>query len=492
MVPWRRTVTVAALAGLLVVGGLSAAGAERPRAACARFDELVEKLAGRGTEAMLAAKTLADLGDRRAVPHLLTMARAKGYSLRLAAITALGRLGDRRATDGVIAALNADDAHMRAAAAEALGRIGDRKATRSLRRLLDDEAIATRLAAVRALGALGDPQAVRALALMLTAEASEMRIASARALGMIGQRRAEPALAQALTDADLRVRRASLAAIRALGPDTPAKTPGAIEPLTGLLKHRYPQIRAYAVGKLGQSGNPGAVALLTGALDDRSPDVFFGASLWLGRLGGDRAITALIGVIETTDSPRRWTSAAAGLAQAKAAPAVPALIEHMMSRRFDVDVLQAGLVALGGIGDTSALAPLRKLQATSPKARLCQKTLVGVMARLGDPASWTVAMNAAKAPAAASRRQAAVWLGYTQAPRAVAPLITLLSDPHPDVRAMAATALGNIPHPGPAARTALSAALKDTARAVRQAAMAALERIILTPPPATGDNVPCW
>ena len=474
--------TAAALAGLLVAGGLSAAppvGAERPRAAGGRVEELIEKLSGQGTEAMMAARSLADIGDPRAVGALLTMARAKGYSLRLAAITALGRLGDRRATDTVAAALKDDDAHMRAAGARALGRLGDRRALRAVMRLLDDEAPPARLAAVRALGAIGDPQAVGALAAALDSEAPEMRIASARALGMIAQRRAEPALAQALTDTDLRVRRACLAAIRALGPDTPAKTPTPVAPLAGLLKHRYPQIRAYAVRKLGQSGNPAAVARLIDALDDRSPDVFFGASLWLGRLGGDRAITALIGVIETTDSPRRWTSAAAGLAAAKAPRAVPHLLEHMIAPRFDVDVLQTGLVALGGIGEASALAPLRALQAAGGKLTLCRKTLVGVMARLGDKASWTVVLDAAKAPSAPTRRQAAIWLGYTQAPRAEAPLVTLLSDRQPRVRAMAATALGNLPRPGPAAGSALTAALKDPARSVRQAAAGALKRISL-------------
>ncbi len=477
MAVWRRTLIGMALAGLLVASGLSAAGTERPRTTDPRVDELIEKLSGQGTEAMMAATALADIGDLRAVPPLLTMARSKGYSLRLAAITALGRLGDRRATSVVTGVLKADDAHMRAAAAQALGRIGDRKAVGAIVRLLDDEAPPTRLAAVRALGAIGDPQAVRPLTTALTSETPEMRVASARALGMIADRRAEPALFRALIDTDLRVRRTALAAIRALGPNTPGQSPEPLGPLPGLLKHRYPQIRAYAVRRLGQSGNPAAVALLIDALDDRRPDVFFGASLWLGRVGGERAITALIGVIEATDSPRRWTSAAAGLAEAKAARAVAPLIEHMMSRRFDVDVLQAGLVALGGIGDASALAPLRKLQAAGGKLAHCRDTLIGVMARLGDEASWTVVLKAAKAPALASRRQAAIWLGYTRAARAEAPLAGLLSDRQPRVRAMAATAMGNLPRPGPAARSALTAALKDPAKSVRQAAAEALRRI---------------
>jgi len=478
----NRNVTLVLLVGLFATTG----GAPRARAFAAApaqspFDQLVAKLDGKGTEAMMAARSLGLLGDRRAVDHLLPLARSEVYSLRLTAITALGRLADGRATDAVMAALDAADAHMRAAAAEALGRMGARKATSAVSDLLDDEVLSTRLAAARALGALADPRAIRALALALTDEEPEMRIASARALGAIGKPWAEGPLAKLLGQEDTPVRRAALAAIRALGGDRPATKPLPIERWVALLKHDYPQQRAYAVRKLGQSGNPQAVAPLIAALDDRRADVFFGASLWLARIGGDEAIGALIDTLKTTNSPRRWTSAAAALAERKEKRAVPVLLQHMLSSRFDVDIAEAGLVALGGIGDKSAVAPLRKLQADSAKLRLCNTTLVGVLARLGDADSWIIVLAAAKAPSASLRRRGATWLGYTQDPRAAKLLTTLLADPSASVRAMAAPAIANIPHPTPAVKAALTAALKDPDASVRKAAAKALKRINATP-----------
>lgn len=484
MADWNRYLTALVLTGLFATSGPPEAVCARlvePTKAEKRFDELVAKLGGRGTEAMMAAAALGELGDGRAVKHLLPMARGEDYSLRLAAITALGRLGDARATVTVMSALDAADAAMRAAAAEALGEIGDRMATRAVMGLLDDESGRVRLAAAAALGALEDPQAVGALAVVLGDESPGLRITAAGALGSIGRRWAEPALAKLLDDDSAAVRRAALLAIRAIGPHRPAKQPRPINPWAGMLEGKHPAGRAYAVRKLGQSGNPQAVGPLIGALKDGHVDVFFGASLWLGRLGGDEAVAALIETLKTTNSPQRWTSAAAALAERREKRAVGVLLERMTSRRFDVGVVRAGLVALGGIGDRSAVPLLRKLQ-ESTKFRLCRATVIGVLARLGDAESWAVVLESAKAPGSASRRQAAVWLGYTASPRAVAPLVVLLSDRNVSVRVAAATSLGNIRRGGRrAAAAAVAKGLADGDRAVRRAAAKALERIKLAP-----------
>ena len=481
MADWSRVSIAVILAALFVSSG-------PPEALCApgsppapddtRFDSLVAKLGGGGTEALMAAAALGDLGDRRAVPHLLPMAREGQYSFRLTAIEALGVLGDTRATATVMGALGAADRRMRATSAEALGLIGDRSATRGVADLLGDESERVRLSAAEALGALRDPVAVGPLVRVLGDESSRMRIAVARALGAIGRRGAEVPLAGLLRDKVPSVRRSALAAIRLFGPHRPAKSPGPIDRWAPMIEDRYPEVRAYAVRKLGQSGSPKAEAILIGALNDRDVAVFFPASLWLGRLGGAEGVSALIATLETTASPQRWTSAAAALAERKDKRAIGPLLRHMTSRRFDVDIAEAGLVALGGIGDKSALAPIRKLQETSGKIRLCRATLIGVLARLGDAASWSAVLAAAGASDSASRRQGALWLGYTQSPRAVAPLTGLLSDADVSVRVMAATGLGNMRRGGQAAAgAALAKALKDKDKTVRQAAAAALERI---------------
>jgi len=469
--------TVAALCVAAGVPEAPCAQISRPNAAAGRFEQFVGKLGGGGTEAMLAALALGELGDRRAVEHLLPLARSKSYSLRLTAIEALGLLGDARAAGAVMAALNVDDARTRATAADALGRIGDRQATPAVIDLLDDASESVRLAAIEALGALRDPRAVGALVGVLDDEAATRRIAAARALGSLGRRAAERPLARLLRDKPAAVRRAALSAIRLLGPNRPAARPQPTDEWSAMRADRHAEVRAYAVRKLGQSGNPAAVGLLVEALGDRDVQVFFAASLWLGRLGGPKAVAALIETIETTSSPQRWTSAAAALAERKETGAVGPLLKHMISRRFDVDITEAGLMALGAIGDTSAVAPLRKLRQTHGKVRLCRTTLIGVLARLGDADSWAVVLEAAESAGPASRRQAAIWLGYTRHPRAIEPLTRLLADREASVRAAAATALGNIRRDGPKAAAALSSVLDDANRTVRRAAAAALKRI---------------
>lgn len=85
-----------------------------------------------------AASALARVGDRTALPALLTAAADPNKHIRQAATEALGRVGDRAAQPILMRLTEDPEPHVRYEAAVALGRVGDAQARPSLQRLIDD------------------------------------------------------------------------------------------------------------------------------------------------------------------------------------------------------------------------------------------------------------------------------------------------------------------------------------------------------------------
>lgn len=103
----------------------------------------------------LAARTLGEIGDPRAVEPLcavLNDPRRRYEWTACAAAKALGEIGDARAVEPLCAALkNPHSSSIRWNAAEALGEIGDARASEALRLALKDEDVTVRVAAGTAL-----------------------------------------------------------------------------------------------------------------------------------------------------------------------------------------------------------------------------------------------------------------------------------------------------------------------------------------------------
>lgn len=100
---------------------------------------------------------LGKLGDKAAVPALLSAAKDPDPETRLYSIWSLGMLGDRRAVDAVLEASHSEDSGMRKMAAYVLGKLGDPRAVPRLRVLLEDRVADVRWNAAIALASLGDP-----------------------------------------------------------------------------------------------------------------------------------------------------------------------------------------------------------------------------------------------------------------------------------------------------------------------------------------------
>lgn len=182
-----------------------------------------------------------------------------GYPLRRNAARALGKLGDRRAVPALLTCLNCPDFYVREAAAQSLGTLGDRTCAAPLLQLLAGGLAAAQPipgcphlaqpydAVMEALGALGVTEAVPAIQPFLEHPTELIQYAAARALYQLTH---DPSyadrLVQALKGDKLQLRRAVLADLGAIGyfpaadaiAETLAENSLKLISLKGLLEHQ--------------------------------------------------------------------------------------------------------------------------------------------------------------------------------------------------------------------------------------------------------------
>jgi HEAT repeat protein len=152
----------------------------------------------------------------------------------------------------------------------------------------------------------------------------------------------------------------------------------AVEPLTGLLKHRDPNVRREALGGLSRLGSGLAVDAMFHALSDPDPRIRITAARNLGQVG-QSAVPALLRLIQTEDfdgrplaEKRAFYEALGDAGGREALPLVKdALKRKSLLRRAQNDELRAcACEALGHIGGPEALELVNKsLQDRSPLVR---------------------------------------------------------------------------------------------------------------------------
>lgn len=145
-----------------------------------------------------AARALGDIGDRRAVEHLIAALKDKDPHVRHEAAIGLGgpAIEDARVVESLIAALSDEFWRVRAMAAARLGGTRDPRAFEPLIAALDDGHPNVRIRATRALEKIKDPKAVEQLIASLTDDNQAVRSAAAVALGEFKDSRAiEPLIA---------------------------------------------------------------------------------------------------------------------------------------------------------------------------------------------------------------------------------------------------------------------------------------------------------
>ena len=113
---------------------------------------------------------LGKLGNRAAVPVLLSSAKDPDSETRLYSIWALGVLADPRALPTVLESSQSEDPGARKMAAYVLGRLGSREAIPRLKVLLEDSVADVRWNAAIALASLGDRTGLPVLRSMIDRE----------------------------------------------------------------------------------------------------------------------------------------------------------------------------------------------------------------------------------------------------------------------------------------------------------------------------------
>ncbi len=172
------------------------------------------------------ARTLGYLGDRRAVPALVSALEDPDTDTRLWAAEALGAIGDPAARAPLASLLSSRDRDLRKQAAHSLGSLGNPQARGDLQPLLQDEAVDVRWNAALALARLGDAAGAPVLLAMLDREGLEQvpdirpeqqEVAMVSALAALAALRHQESVdtirSLSRNDPSLRVRQAALQAL---------------------------------------------------------------------------------------------------------------------------------------------------------------------------------------------------------------------------------------------------------------------------------------
>jgi HEAT repeat protein len=406
----------------------------------------------------------------------------------------------------LIAALDDADPHVRHEAATALGYRRCEAAVEPLIRMLEREDTTSsgeyndQQAAAAALGELGDSRAIEPLRKLLVDEPTQRVV---RSLGALKARDAVPALIALLKHDDVDLRHAVTEALGDI------KDPGAVEPLIAVMRAGEPSPRPLnslvnaAVRALGDIADPRAIEPLIEL--SCTPKVMMnrfggptdhGAAGALARMGWP-AVPPLAKALRDDVLSTRQVAARAlrdldnysgGVDPADMQPAIDPLVAALNDPSPSVRISAA--ITLGSLGDKRAARRLLEImaeyvppvrdphlyyQAEDDLEPYMVTNIAGYLSRINDPATIPplMAMLSDKRPIirAASARA----LGYMHTKEAAQPLLALLQDGAPEVRLEAVDALGRIPTLGTVER--LKPLLANGSPAMRAAAAEALGRL---------------
>lgn len=477
---------------------------------------------------MRVVEALGELRDARAVDPLLRRLGDEDAWVRLATAEVLEKLGNAGAVDALTAALKDSDRRVRFAAARALSRLGDRSVAPLIAILQTEEDPRLRGEAASELAKLGKVQVVAPLVAALGDKHGFVREKAARGLDKLGWKPATqrerasylvarcrnvdmlgavalPALLIALEDeSDEDVRAYAINALMRMGPAAAPAIPALEKALEGegralrelammalavLRKGGFEAIHerekadrivrllaelsdarafkrrsaAYALGPLGDTR---AVEPLLATLTDRELGVRQAAADALGKLKDPRAFEALVAALRD-ERPVRGTAIEA-LGKLGDPRAVDPLVPVLKDKDWSLRSLAAK--ALGELKDPRALEPL----VAALEDWRVQAAATAALGQLGDKRAIEPILAAVRKP-----RFHGTWeVGKALArigPASLPPLLGLLADKKPNLRWLAAKALGELGDKR--AVDPLSAALRDPSSSVRSGAAQALRRL---------------
>lgn len=225
-------------------------------------------------------------------------------------------------------------------------------------------------------------------------------------------------------------------------------------------------IRLDAVKTLVEFGDP-AVDPLIQALNDENPKIRENSAAALGKIGNERAVQPLIELLgDENNEVQRAAEIALGNINE---PAVESLVGTMNDQNEIFPIRLATISILGTIGDERAVEPL--IQMLGGTDAVDAATALG---EIGEPAVEPL-IDVLEDNNPLVRAYAARALGGTGDSRAVEPVIELLNDEDENVRSNAAMALGKLDDRR--AIEPLTKALDDKSNRVRILARSAIDNI---------------
>jgi HEAT repeat protein len=250
-----------------------------------------------------------------AVPALITALKDPDVEVRRAAARSLSNLGDRRAVLPLIEALRDGDAEVRSSAAEGLGELEDARAIPGLSVLLKDSSKDVRHAALHALEDFADQVPDETILAALSDSDSEVRLAALNlaenrlSAGDEDRRIADPryvsAFSRLLGDSDADVRGQ---AANALGEVGLTEAPAA---LLNAAKDKNADVRQQVACALGEIRDPKTVPVLKELTQDANADVRQQAVHALAEIRDRTALEALVSALKSSDPVVRRSAAEA-------------------------------------------------------------------------------------------------------------------------------------------------------------------------------------
>lgn len=407
-------------------------------------------------------------------------------AVRVTALNALTSAGEA-AVPTLTAAL--DDQETRYWATLALGELGSqaKPAVQGLIGALKDDRPEVRREVLMALGHIGPDASTAASAVAPYLASSDPAVchAAAFALGRMGSGAADAAgaLGKALESKDQLLRTVSAWALARIDPKNEASRDKAIALFTATLKDENPRVQVAALKGLVELENDPAklVPILADAICQGDPPLVDEALAVVSSLG-EAATPALIEALKRPEACARAT-ALIGRLGSKASTAVPALVASLGDQ--DPEVRREVLLSLASMGADAAPAKTAVTKALGdPEVR------VRTVAAYALGSMGTVAASAAPELRRELEstdpvlRVASAWalVHVSQRSDLVAPevlpvLLQGLKNQSVAVRRGSAEALGRLGKAARSAEGALRVAARDPDESVRNAGLAALERI---------------
>ncbi len=399
---------------------------------------------------------------------------SKYDDIRIEAARALGRNRSQRVVPIMIEWSADISAELREVAAEVLGAVGGDDATAALVRSLGDLDPDVRLKTVTALGALGVAGSTKVVIPLITRlddDKVDIKRRTIEILEALGDRRAVIPLVSAIGDGSMEVRKSAVRAVGVLG------DPAAVPALTRTMREGNEELRGLAAGALGAIGAVDALPAMLELWPSSTDALRAKLAVAIGNIAKrPEAATAAgpaLAVLVNALGAASQRGAAREALVAAGPVAVPALVAQLGARKgSDATTIVTVLREVGDARATGALV------AELDRDRVEATLVLEALGATKDPAALLPLLGAL------DHKEAAVRLAAMRAltgvigkdARAADVLALRLADPDAEIRALAATYLGEL-HATVAVDALVARVGAGEPVAVRRAAIAALGEI---------------